>query len=233
MVDSDDKVALEPVIDNLPHAIMVVNDRRIILLVNKMFTAFVNKAKREVYGIPGGKAFSCVHSADVPEGCGFGPTCQFCAIKKIVQKTFASRQDQPMSEAVMNFSDKGKRWLRFCTTYLKTENTDAAIVAVEDITDLKKQERLRVMNEKLRAAMEIGGAVCHEMNQPLQVLLGEIGLMLESSEASDPTYHKLTDMKAQLKRLSEITKKLMKLHSYHTKTYIDEIRILDLDKSSE
>lgn len=233
MTDSDDKIALEPVIDNLPHPIMVVNQDRVILVANKMFAAFAQKSKKDIYGIRGGNAFSCVHSQDSSEGCGFGKSCQFCSIKKTVEATFRTRQNQPMTETVMTFRDKGKRWMRFCTTHLPLADTELVIVSVEDITDLKKQEQLRVINEKLRAAIETGGAVCHELNQPLQVLSAEIDLMTERSVPDSSEHERLIEMKMQVKRMSDIMKKLMNLHSYHTTTYIDEIKILDLDKSSK
>ena len=103
---------------------------------------------------------------------------------------------------------------------------------MEDITDLKKQEQLRVINEKVRAAIATGGAICHEMNQPLQILSAEIDLMTEQFSSESPEYQRLLDMKAQVKRMAEIMKKLTSLHSYHTTNYVDEIKILDLDKSS-
>ena len=124
------------------------------------------------------------------------------------------------------------RWVRFCTTYLPLKDAEVAIVSMEDITDLKRQEQLRVINEKVRAAIETGGAICHEMNQPLQILSAEIDLMTEQFSPDSPEYQRLLDMKAQVKRMAEIMKKLTSLHSYHTTNYVDEIKILDLDKSS-
>ena len=71
-------IEMEPVIDNLPSAIIVVDRDRRVLLANQMAVAFTRKSQEEFFGLRGGEAFGCVNSSTVPEGCGFAPACEFC-----------------------------------------------------------------------------------------------------------------------------------------------------------
>jgi signal transduction histidine kinase len=80
--------------------------------------------------------------------------------------------------------------------------------------------------------LEIAGGICHEMNQPLQALLGNIELLELQTPPESPVQKKLTAIKAQVLSISDITKKLLHLTSYKTKDYIRQ-QIIDIDKSSE
>jgi nitrogen-specific signal transduction histidine kinase len=227
------KVELELVIDNLHNAIIVVDRDRRVLLANKMAEKIARKSRDEFYGLYGGEAFGCVNSKTDPRGCGFAPICEFCEVKNAVLETFQSGVSKSFVEAEMTFIDIGKRYLSISTTLLPLHSQQAVILVLEDITEAKSREKLKLENEKLKAAIETGGAVCHEMNQPLMAVMGYVDLITFDMEETDQNYHWLMDMKEQLSRLSDITQKLMHLHSYKTKTYLGDSRILDLNESSK
>lgn len=86
--------------------------------------------------------------------------------------------------------------------------------------------------EKLQGVIEMSGAVCHEMNQPLQVLSGIAELLMMDIEEGNPLYEKVIMLKEQTERMGEITNKLMKVTSYKTKAYLDT-NIIDIDQSSK
>jgi nitrogen-specific signal transduction histidine kinase len=225
------EVDLESVLDNLPSAIIVVDKARRVLLANKMAEAFANRSKHEMISLYGGEAFGCIHSEAVPEGCGFAPPCEFCLVKNTVLETFEKRDNRSGIETTMTFSNTGKRCLRFSTTYLPLKTMDAVILAMEDITETRVQEMLRLENEKLVAAIQTGGAVCHEINQPLMAISGYVDLMLLDIRESDSTFQKLKVIKGQVERLAGITRKLSAIQSFRTKEYLNQSRILDLEKS--
>ena len=85
--------------------------------------------------------------------------------------------------------------------------------------------------EKLQGVIEMSGAVCHEMNQPLQVVSGIAELLMLDIEAGSPLHEKVIILQEQAKRMGEITNKLMKITSYKTKAYLDS-NIIDIDQSS-
>jgi len=87
-------------------------------------------------------------------------------------------------------------------------------------------------NEKLQSIIEIAGAVCHKMNQPLQVVLGLSELLLLDFKKSDPLYEKIKTLKEQTETMGEITQKLMHITRYETEAYLKS-KIVDIDKSSK
>ena len=230
---SKGKVELELVIDNLPNAIIVLDRDRRVLLANKKAEMIAKRSREDFYGLFGGNAIGCVNSQIDPKGCGFAPICEFCEVKNAVLDTFRTGVSISSVEAEMTFIDLGKRYLRISTTLLSIQSQKVVVLALEDITKSRSQEKLRLENEKLMAAIETGGAVCHEMNQPLMAVMGYVDLMTLDMEETDPNYNLMIDMKEQLLRLCEITQKLMHLHAYKTKKYLGKSRILDLNESSK
>lgn len=86
--------------------------------------------------------------------------------------------------------------------------------------------------EKLQAVFETAGAVCHEMNQPLQVVSGITELLMLGMENTDPQYEKLKMLMEQTARMGTITRKLMNITRYETKRHLKST-IIDIDKASE
>ena len=96
---------------------------------------------------------------------------------------------------------------------------------------LNMQTELRE-KEKLQGAMEMAGAVCHELNQPLQVVLGFTELLLMHTNPADPRYANVDSLKAGVERIGELTNKIMRLTTYRSKSYLGRTNIVDLDLSS-
>jgi PAS domain S-box-containing protein len=103
---------------------------------------------------------------------------------------------------------------------------------VEDITKHRKAEEEKRNNEKLSAALEMAGTICHEMNQPLQVLSGRIDL-LSMGHMDERMYKSLEIMKDQVRKMGIITKKLMGLKTYSTYEYTGTTRITDINSETD
>ena len=92
-------------------------------------------------------------------------------------------------------------------------------------TQLQEQERLR-------GILQMAGAICHEMNQPLQTLLTSAQLLMENLSAEDPNYQSLAAIREGVDRLREVSHRVMNLARPHTIKYLDEqTRIVDLKRS--
>ncbi len=88
--------------------------------------------------------------------------------------------------------------------------------------------------EKLQGVLEMAGAVCHELNQPLQSVSGFSELLLMDMETSDPNCEKLKNIKTGIERIGELTRKIMKITRYRSKNYMNgKSRILDIDQASQ
>ena len=102
-----------------------------------------------------------------------------------------------------------------------------------DITDRMQAQNELLQREKIQGVLEIAGAVCHEMNQPMMAIMGYSELALTNLSDDDLVYDKISKIKDQIDRMGEITKKLMGITRYKVKDYAGVGKIIDIDKSSD
>ena len=107
-----------------------------------------------------------------------------------------------------------------------------AVIILTDITDLKHLQVSLQEHERLQGVLEMAGAVCHEMNQPLMSMGGFVDLCKIDLAPDNPAYEKLEKIEQQVGRLGEFTRRLMQIARYETKKYLDT-NIIDLERSSE
>ncbi len=100
-----------------------------------------------------------------------------------------------------------------------------------DITDQKRAEYERLEKEKLNGVIEMAGAVCHELNQPLQGASGYSELLMMDIKEGDQFFQIICRIKGEIDKMGEITKKLMNVTKYKTKDYLKG-KIIDIDKAS-
>ena len=100
-----------------------------------------------------------------------------------------------------------------------------------DITERVMVQEERIEREKLQSAVETAGALCHELNQPLQVLLGRVEMMLKGYDRQTAQRH-LGSIEQEVIRMMEMTRKLERITRYKTQPYLAESRIMDIDRST-
>jgi PAS domain-containing protein len=105
------------------------------------------------------------------------------------------------------------------------------LVFIEDVTERKIGEAAMRESERLRGVLETAGAVGHELNQPLQSVLGQTELLFLDMDAASPYYERLASIRDDVCKMGDITRKLMGVTRYRTKRY-GRGDILDIDKSS-
>ncbi|MBF0202073.1 MAG: HAMP domain-containing protein [Desulfamplus sp.] len=86
--------------------------------------------------------------------------------------------------------------------------------------------------QKLTAVMETAGAVCHELNQPLQVISGCCELLSEFRDLEPGIQRKIDLIVQQVKRMTTLNRNLMNITSYKTKSYLKST-IIDINESSK
>jgi len=101
-----------------------------------------------------------------------------------------------------------------------------------DISVRKHARVEQLHREKLQAIIEMAGAVCHEMSQPLMAISGYSKLISMKTSENDLLNDKIVKLLNQIDRLGEITQKLMRITKYETKDYL-EGKIIDIDKATE
>ena len=103
-----------------------------------------------------GDLLKCIHLLDNPKGCGFGPYCKTCEIRRTVQSTMDTGTPHYKVEAKLISFDclVGERDLLLSTALLQ-QSEKKVFVFIEDITEQKKFETaLKEQTDFLNALIE-------------------------------------------------------------------------------
>lgn len=105
---------------------------------------------------------------------------------------------------------------------------ECLLAVTRDITHRKQIEQEQLLREKLQGVLEMAGATCHELNQPIQIMYCIVDRLQEENPQSDT----IINLRKQLSRMREITNKANRITSYETKEYVSGSKIIDIDKAS-
>jgi nitrogen-specific signal transduction histidine kinase len=215
-------------VNNLPIAIILVDRDRRILLSNRMAQNIHCADRRESKTRRLGDMFDCPHANENAAGCGYSESCHLCQVKAMIDWGFSTKKNIAPFEANIDTRSTGVRNLTMTVTYISVNerfksDQEICIVTVEDITELKKKERLE-------AASETIGAICHEMNQPLQTIMGNVELLTQF-QLENGAISRIEKILSEMERIKRINSKLMNFTHYRTKPY-SSTNILDLERSA-
>lgn len=90
-----------------------------------------------------------------------------------------------------------------------------------------------VREQKFQGVIELAGAACHELNQPMQVVMGYADLLQQDLRRDDATRRMLQKVIGQILKMDRILKKIRAITRYETKPYIEGISIIDIEKSAD
>ncbi len=109
------------------------------------------------------------------------------------------------------------------------------LILYQENISMKKRRQLeeeRLQRERLEGVIEMAGAACHELAQPLQSLSGYSHLLLTDLSEDSPLFGEIKKFQGMVNQLGQITKKIMHITRYETKEYIEGYKIIDIDKAS-
>ncbi|MCK5311874.1 MAG: PAS domain S-box protein [Desulfobacteraceae bacterium] len=114
------------------------------------------------------------------------------------------------------------------------ESSITTVVIITDLSARRDIEDAKIQYEKLQGVLEMAGAVCHELNQPLQAILGYAELLVidrdSDMKVDTERLHKIVH---QITRIGKITKKLSSITKYKTVKYVGDVKIVDIWGSDE
>ena len=102
------------------------------------------------------------------------------------------------------------------------------LVVTRDITHRKLAEQEKLQREKLQGVLEMAGATCHELGQPLQIAFALIDKLVETNTKNE----NIQKLEKQLYLMKDITENVRKITSYKTKDYISGQKIIDIEEAS-
>ncbi len=135
---------LAAIYDAAPLIIMLVDEERRVRKVNKFAEQFAGTPAASILGLRGGEALHCLHALDDPQGCGFGPHCQHCMVRRSVLDTLETGRSHNQVEVSLPFAVEGKAqdlMFLLSTTRVKVRGQPRVLVTLQDITARKQAER--------------------------------------------------------------------------------------------
>lgn len=135
----------------------------------------------------------------------------------------ANTDDETLKEA---FEAGGTDYVR------KPVNRIELLARIQSALTQQDLTRKLLEEEKLEGVLEMAGAVCHELNQPMQAISGFAQLLLMEMGEDDPKYEYVSIIKDQVDKMGDITKKLMRITKYETVDYIESTKIIDINKAA-
>ncbi len=157
---------------------------------------------------------------------GKGLPCMNCPTKKALQfGEVCSVEHHDLTD---------DKWLLVTSTPVLdgAGNAFQAVELVVDITAHKRAQDALLVQERLKGALEMAGAAAHELNQPMQAILGWGELLQKKiEEGKSPDLKVLNLICEQVERLGEITSRITGVTHYVKVDYPGTDGILDLKKA--
>lgn len=139
----NEKNNLRTIFDHAPVGMIMLDENAIIKHVNDAALKYINREKEEVKGDQFGNSFRCTNSLENKKGCGFGPKCQYCDIRKAIELSTQYGQGTSNIEfhktLIVDDSDK-EFWFRASVTPIIDSGRKNTVVTLLDITESKNKE---------------------------------------------------------------------------------------------
>jgi CheY-like chemotaxis protein len=119
------------------------------------------------------------------------------------------------------------------TDYVKKPINRAEFLArIKSVLSRQKYKNSLLEKERLIGVLEMAGAICHELNQPLQVIQLYTEAIAPSSLRDKAARDSLEQIRTQTLRMGQITRKIMHITKYESRDYLNGVRIIDIEKAS-
>jgi len=131
---------------------------------------------------------------------------------------------------VQTIEDAGQtRTFEICASPLLDEDGEICQVvkSYRDITVRRQEDLESLRREKLEGVVEMAGAACHELGQPLQALALLAHMMKKEGSSNERKVAEEVD------RLGQIIDKIMRITRYATREYVGGATIIDIDEASK
>jgi PAS domain S-box-containing protein len=153
---------LAAIFDSAPVMMVLMDRERRLRKINRPGVASIGHPAEEIIGLRAGEALRCLHALDDPKGCGFGPACETCVVRRSVLDTLETGNSHRQEEARLPLIRKGRRKggrkggreerdLLVSTAPVDVSDDRMALVCIDDVTEIKRAEQER---ERLLAQIQ-------------------------------------------------------------------------------
>jgi signal transduction histidine kinase/ABC-type uncharacterized transport system substrate-binding protein len=210
------------IFQNTPVPMFLLDENRRVREANRAAQEAVALSAPKIKGLGFGNAFRCVHSLDNPNGCGFGPSCEDCPVRRIISNTFQTGRSHHQVEVKLISGDGSERkdnYILLSTTLPDIAQGRQVLLHIEDVTNRRYAE-LEAQRHRDELALisrratlgELTASIAHELKQPLTAILSnsQAALRFLSQDAPDlnEVHDILQDIVRDDKRAGEVLQRL-------------------------
>ncbi|MFB0553893.1 MAG: PAS domain S-box protein [Phycisphaerae bacterium] len=149
---------LEAIFDAAPVGMLLVDENTVIKRTNDVITRLISRDSSAIIDSQPGEGLGCIHASDDNKGCGHGPLCSTCPIRKTVEDVLRSGQTVREVEVQPTFLVDGKEvrpWLEVSAEPILIDGSKHVIVAIDDLTGRKQAEaKLKHTAEEWRTTFD-------------------------------------------------------------------------------
>ncbi len=135
------------ILDAIPSPVFVVEEDVRIVDYNAAAAKMLSRDRAMVISHRAGEVLHCLHAKDVEEGCGRGPACSGCVIRKSVNESLSGqKQTRQKLKMELKVGDNVAEALFLVTTSpLNYLGRQLVVVILEDIQELSRLRELLPM----------------------------------------------------------------------------------------
>jgi hypothetical protein len=138
LMNLNDNTLYQTILNAIPTPVFVVDDDVRITDLNQVAYSLSGQEKEAVLRRRGGEVLHCLHSSDVPEGCGRAPFCHQCVIRNSVKMCL---HGQTVSRARMKMDFLPASGLKAMELLITASpiaggSERLALLIIEDITEI-------------------------------------------------------------------------------------------------
>jgi nitrogen-specific signal transduction histidine kinase len=238
---------LDPVLNALPLAVLILNEQRQIVHANQKFDAFIPLGQdTPLLGKRPGEALDCIHAGEMPAGCGTSLFCRTCGALSAVLG--AQKGQDTIRESRMTVIREGKPVaidLRLWARPFNFGGQHFCLVSTVDISDEKRRLQLeRIFFHDIANTAAVIAGYADLMGTPVRYTTQELTQM--AGYMADAGHQMVDEIAAQRQllaaergdlqvepRLVDTTSVLTSIINLYRRHPLAEERYLRLDLNTE
>jgi len=134
----DNFLSIKPLIDDLDHMLLILNENRQIVYANQLFKHFVKND--DTLSLRLGEVLKCVNASEEIGGCGASENCRHCGIVNSCLDMEDSQTDK--QECKITSENNTDYALNIRAKSIKVKNYNFTLVSLADISNEKRRQML-------------------------------------------------------------------------------------------
>lgn len=210
------KQQLEHMIDLNPQVMLLVDRRGRVVRANRALLSLLGiRSFQQVLKRPVGELFPCQDT-------------------QFLQQTIGQAAGYHVGESRVDLPGRKNRQIRF-TVVSSGKDADLHALIVHDITAESERARRTEKEHKRQAVETLMGALMHDINQPLTVIMMRVQLMMLALQKGTVDVaefgQSLQDVLRMTMQIAETLRHIREPRDYVTKPYLGDVDILDIERS--